>query len=100
MEVYGHVHFDRGGLAGALQQNEVMRLMASESIISISDAQLLQYFKDDTESLYGGNQTYKLHNLKEIIHFRRAIKQYKRGLPHEYDIQWWIDRKHKIGYIG
>lgn len=96
MEAYGHVHFNQGGLTGALQQNEVMRLMASESIISISDAQLLQYFKDDEESSEGGNHTYKLHNLKEVFRFRRAIKQYRRGLPREYDIQWWIDRKHNI----
>lgn len=96
MEVYGHVHFNRGGLTGALQQNEVMRLMAEGKMIEITKEQLSKYFAEDKETKYGGNHAYKLHNLKELFQFRKIMKNYKRGLAHTEDIDWWVDRERGI----
>lgn len=92
MKFYGHVHFNKGSLVGALQQNEVMRRMAEGKVISISEEQLSKCFAEDKDSKYGGNHTYRLHNMKEIIRFRQIMRDYKRGLAYPEDIDWWVDR--------
>lgn len=96
MKFYGHVHFFKGGLVGALQQNEVMRRMAEGKVIIITEEQLSKFFADDKETEYGGNHVYHLHNLKELFQFRKIMKNYKRGLAYTDDIDWWVDRERGI----
>lgn len=93
MVFYGHVVFHKGGLVGAVQQNEVMREMAESGIIDISDEKLAEYFLEDKDNEHGTSHNYVLHNLKEVYRFRKIMHGHVKNLVYKEDIQWWTDRK-------
>lgn len=99
MTFYGHVHFSKGGLVGAVQQNEVMREMAESGIIQISDEKLAEYFLEDKDEKHGGLHNYTLHGIRELIRFRRIMRKHVSALVYKEDIQWWTDRKERADDI-
>ena len=93
MTFYGHVHFNRGSVVGAIQRSEVMRRMAEGQIIEISEEELARMYIEDKDEKTGSLHTYTLHSLRELFRFRRIMHQYVHTLLYKEDVQWWTDRK-------